>query len=62
MEIASSSDDCTICARWPTALRPVMRDIIERIQGNKPLCEECLVAFWNNCVVRGSLPPLDPLD
>jgi hypothetical protein len=42
-----SEDDCAICAKWPSALRPTMRDAIFHIP-LKPICDDCVVAFWDN--------------
>jgi hypothetical protein len=43
-----AEDDCAICAKWPPALRATMRDAIFRIPFKQPICDDCIVAFWDN--------------
>jgi hypothetical protein len=44
-------DLCSICARWPLALRPVMRTAIDTLplEMDQEVCDQCLLAFWTNC-------------
>jgi uncharacterized membrane protein len=43
-----SEDDCAVCGSWPFALRATMRDAIFRIPLKEPICDDCVVAFWDN--------------
>jgi len=45
-------EPCAVCASWPPSAREGMRDVIDRLPLREPLCEACVVAFWNNCVAR----------
>lgn len=40
------SDECTICRSWPLALRPGVRDTIDRLRFTKPFCWECFLAAF----------------
>jgi hypothetical protein len=53
--------ECVFCGRWPSALRPVMRNAIDRLPLKKPVCEACVVVFWRNCVGR-VIEPKGPCD
>jgi hypothetical protein len=43
-----SEDDCAICAKWPPALRATMRQAIERVTMKGWVCDDCVIAFWEN--------------
>jgi hypothetical protein len=43
-----SDDDCAICAKWPPALWPAMRQAIDRVTMKGWVCDDCVVAFWDN--------------
>ena len=43
-------DDCALCARWPSGLRPAMREAIDSVPLAKPVCDRCEEAFWTNVV------------
>ena len=38
----------SVCGRWPPALRATMRDAIFRIPAKQAVCDDCVVAFWDN--------------
>jgi hypothetical protein len=37
---------CSICSRWPPAMRQEYRRSI--VEPRKPMCRECFCAFWEN--------------
>jgi hypothetical protein len=37
---------CTICGPCPEADREAMRLLIDEIPQNEPVCDDCLLAFW----------------
>ena len=41
-------DDCAVCGSWPASFRPTMRDAIFFIPVKQPICDDCVVAFWDN--------------
>jgi hypothetical protein len=46
------SDDCIICGKWPEKDRWALREMIDSLPlQEKSICDECLLAFWANCVV-----------
>jgi len=48
-----SEDDCAVCGPWPEADRSSMRMLIDSLplREVEQICDECLQAFWTNCVV-----------
>jgi hypothetical protein len=40
--------ECAVCGRWPSTLRPAMRNAIDRLPFRKPVCEGCMVALARN--------------
>jgi hypothetical protein len=48
-----SEADCAICAEWPPVLRAAMRQTIDRVTMKGWVCDDCVLAFWDNCW-RGS--------
>jgi hypothetical protein len=42
-----AEDVCAVCARWPPALRPTMRQAIDNIPLKQPACDDCVIAFWD---------------
>ena len=53
----ATEDQCAVCGRWPRALRPVMREIIEQVPLREPTCEPCIVALCVNFLVPLIVPP-----
>jgi hypothetical protein len=54
-----SEDDCVICGQWPEKDRWALREMIDTIplEDDDPVCDECLTAFWMNCIAGpGSTP------
>jgi hypothetical protein len=50
------SDDCIICSKWPERDRWALRETLDTLPlDDEPMCDECLTAFWQNCVA-GSEP------
>ena len=45
-----NEDDCTVCGAWPKGLREQMRNGVTEIPLKKPMCEACLMAWWQNTV------------
>jgi hypothetical protein len=52
-----AANDCIVCGRWPEKDRWALREMIETlpVQEIEQICDECLMAFWQNCVV-GPMP------
>jgi hypothetical protein len=44
----SSENDCAVCGDWPATDREGMRGMIYQIPLQGPICDKCIVAFWNN--------------
>ena len=44
----ATEDQCTVCRRWPSALRQPMRSAINSIPLWEPVCAECVKTFWAN--------------
>jgi hypothetical protein len=38
----------SVCCRWLPSLRATMRDAIFRIPAKQAVCDDCVVAFWDN--------------
>jgi hypothetical protein len=38
--------DCCICGPCPEAGKETMRLVIDKIPQNEPVCDDCLLAFW----------------
>ena len=49
--------DCSICGR-PEADREAMRPLIDEIPQNEPVCDDCLLAFWERLFADESTPRL----
>ena len=39
---------CIICRDWPAPWREAMRASINTIPPKAPVCDDCLMAFWEN--------------
>jgi hypothetical protein len=51
--------DCAVCREWPEADRSSMRMMIGRIPLEQ-VCDECQMAFWQNCIVPLLPKPTKP--
>jgi hypothetical protein len=51
-------DACVVCAEWPAEHRPYLRWYIISLPKAAPICDGCLLAFWDNCFgLRGPDKP-----
>jgi hypothetical protein len=46
--------NCVVCSAWPKADRAWLRKDISCIPLREPICDPCLVAFWQRLGVRVS--------
>jgi hypothetical protein len=45
------ADDCIICGNWPERDRWALREMLDTLPvDDEPICDECLMAFWQNCI------------
>jgi hypothetical protein len=49
-EVTVTADNCVIYGKWPEKDRWALRQMIGTVPlGDEPICDECLMAFWESC-------------
>jgi len=51
---AATEDECAVCSQWPKAKRALLRKDNNCLPLREPICDRCIVAFWQRLGVRVS--------